>query len=188
MLSFYLAALETDEERTSFEEIYHMYKHTCLSVALNILGSQALAEEAVSKTFLSLIVKKEKYLSQSCGKLKNQIVLIVRNKAIDILRCENRYVHEIPGEEDEGFFSAIKDDFNLENYVMDADSAERLVNIVLTLPEIYRTAFQMRYSESLSNNEISELLGITAKAASMRIARAKIIIQERLQKESEFNE
>lgn len=55
MLFFYLSALDTQEERTKFEDIYKKYGKLMKYVAYNILRDDSLAEDAVHNAFLKLM-------------------------------------------------------------------------------------------------------------------------------------
>ena len=55
MLSFYLAMMETDEDRQFVEELYHKYEQMMLNITYSILQKRYDAEEAVHNVFMSII-------------------------------------------------------------------------------------------------------------------------------------
>lgn len=55
MLVFYLAAIDSDENKNKFEYIYHKYYRFMLRTASSIIRDSALAEDAVHETFVQLL-------------------------------------------------------------------------------------------------------------------------------------
>ena len=55
MLAFFLAVLETETERQQFTALYEQYHDRMEQIALNILGEQHDAEDAVQNSFLQII-------------------------------------------------------------------------------------------------------------------------------------
>ena len=180
MLSLYLSMLETDEEKAEFANIYEAYRSACLHVALKITHNQEMAEDALHNAFIALIRHKEKYLSFPCNKLRSQIVIIVKNKAIDLMRGESHTI--APSVEDLN----IETGFDISEYVTDDDSFKRLTEHISQLPEQYRTVFQLRYFHDLNNKEIAEKLGETPQSIAVKIHRAKKILKESLTREGEY--
>jgi RNA polymerase sigma-70 factor (ECF subfamily) len=181
MLLFYLNMLDTEEEKLSFTDLYEQTRLMCFYVAMKITHNEAIAEDAVQNAFLSVIKHKDRILSMPCGKRRSQIVIITKNKAIDLMRSENLHPTKPIDETEKG--EGIADNFDVSEYVVGQESAERLVNMIRTLPEIYKTAFELRYVHEKSNAEIAELLGISSKAVYMRISRARNMLQELVDKE-----
>jgi DNA-directed RNA polymerase specialized sigma24 family protein len=71
MLSFYIAALETDEERDGIKDLYERYHQLLMKVALKIVRSSDLAEDAVHETFLAAIEDKGKIILQPAVNFRN---------------------------------------------------------------------------------------------------------------------
>ena len=55
MLVFYLAALDSDDDKNKFEYIYHKYYRFMLHTAAGIIKNPTLAEDAVHETFVQLL-------------------------------------------------------------------------------------------------------------------------------------
>ena len=51
----YLQMIESDEDKSKFEQLYIMYKGLMFHVAMKILKNEFDAEDAVHQAFLSLI-------------------------------------------------------------------------------------------------------------------------------------
>ena len=52
MLVFYLAALDSDDDKNNFEYIYRKYYRSMLHTAAGIIKHPTLAEDAVHETFV----------------------------------------------------------------------------------------------------------------------------------------
>lgn len=184
MLMFYLSMLDTVEEKLTFTEIYEQVKSTCLHVAIKITQDQAMAEDAVHNAFLAVIKHKDEIFNLPCGKRKSKIVIITKNKAIDLLRAEKKYVYASVDEIDDGKFT---DDFDISSYIENQEAVENLISYITSLPEIYKSAFELRYVHEMNNIEIAELLNMTPKAVSTRISRAKVMLKELIEKDAKKN-
>jgi len=170
MFLIYVSMLETEAERQSFAKFYERVKAKCLHVAITITNDKALAEDAVHEAFIKYIAKKGQYLPLPCNKQESLIVIITKNKAIDILRKERKPTMDITDEYGEEILTG---GFNIEKDFETAESYKQLVGLIKKLPEIYKDVFYMKYVQDMSNGEIAELLSITKDAVGVRLNRAK---------------
>ena len=100
MLAFFLAALESEEERRQFVVLYEQNHEKMELAALGILKEQHDAEDAVQNAFLQVIRHFEKIPEISCEELPFWLISIVKNEALMILR-KRRNV--LPLEDWDGF-------------------------------------------------------------------------------------
>jgi len=177
MLYIYMSILETESEKLTFAKMYEETRYTCLFVAASITKNQELAEDAVHDAFVSAIKNKEKFFSLPCGKRKSLIVIITKNKAIDLMRKKDN--KNYAGED----YEEVTDNCDLCDILENQESYEYLINCIGSLPEKYKVVFDLRYVEGMSNLEIASLLGITNKAVSTQLARAKIMLREMIDKD-----
>ena len=108
----------------------------------------------------------------SCEELPGYIVTIVKNTSIDMLRREKHLVLtddwstcERPSEQEPG------------------DLFGRLVSIIRAMPEIYRSALEMRFVLEMEHKEIAKALGISETAVTARISRGRKLLIEKLKEE-----
>ena len=92
MLAVLLAALESDEDKQKFTEIYKLYHAQMEQTAIRILKDQHDAEDAVQNAFMQIIRHFEKIYEIPCEKLPFWIICIVKNEATTILRKNKRIV------------------------------------------------------------------------------------------------
>ena len=175
MLQFYLAVLDTDEERIKMSEIYETYQPLMLRYALKITQSQQLAEDAVHDAFLAIIKHKEKYFSKCCTDLRNSIVIIVKRKCIDLLRKTNPMVDE-PIDDMEHLLKS--EDTPIEEHIVLTEEYEMLRKHVSKLDETSQIILEMRYILGMSHKEISEELNMTLSHVNTKIVRAKAKVRK----------
>ena len=86
MWFIFISILETDQEKQLVTKLYEEHSLACLHIAIKISKNQALAEDAVHNAFLEIVRKKENFLYLSGSEFRSKIVIIVKNKVIDLLR------------------------------------------------------------------------------------------------------
>lgn len=181
MLMFYLSLFETEDEKQSFSQFYERVKFKCLRVAMSITKDQALAEDAIHNAFMKVIGQKEEFFALPCYKQDSRIVIMVKNKAIDILRSYKKLTENIADE-------AVASDYDLDSEYENVESYEELKNLIKKLPDIYRVVFEMRHIQDLDNSEIAEVLDVTKDVVAMRLNRAKKKLIDMIKESSALND
>jgi RNA polymerase sigma-70 factor (ECF subfamily) len=180
MLMFCLSMLETEEDKITFERLYIEHKAAALQSALFVCNhNQSIAEDAVQDAFMQIIKGWKKYTQNSCNKWRSLIVIIAKNKAIDIMRRENRkvdwddYAETAPDGEDKA----------AEAILAEKEDIDALSDHVSQLPDIYRIPLELQFVHDLGNQEIAKVLGISANAVGVRLHRARAMLGETIRKE-----
>lgn len=75
----YLQMLETEADRTKFEEIYHLYRDLMYVTAFSILHNEHDAEDAVHQAFIKVADNIKKIDDPKCPKSRFYIVAITEN-------------------------------------------------------------------------------------------------------------
>lgn len=176
MLALYLAMIDSPSDKEKFAEIYGAYKELMFRVAMSVLHSASLAEEAVQESFLKIAKNISRFSEPVCSKSASFIVIIVRNTAIDILRKE--IPSATPFDENIAAPQSLKmPDIGEVIY----NGAGQVAEMISSLDKIYGDALKLRYIYGFSSAEIAELLGISEKNAQMRIYRAKAFLRKKLE-------
>lgn len=170
MLAFFLAALESEDEKRKFVAVYEQYHKKMEMIALRILGSQHDAEDAVQNAFLQIIRHFEKIYEIPCEELPFWIISIVRNEALMILRKRSKTV---PLEEWNG----------VEKSADHTTGYNELVKLFGNLPEKYRTVLEMKILIGYTDKEIAKQLGISETAVSSRASRGRELLRNLVEKE-----
>ena len=170
MLLIYLSALETEEERVKMTDIYENHKYAMLRYALKITKNKQIAEDAVHNAFLSIIKHKDKYFSLSSMDMRVLLVIITKNKCIDLIKKVDVFADD-PIDEMENVLPSR--DKPIEEQLILNEEYESLKKHVAALDEKSRLVLEMKYLLEMSYKEIGEQLGITPKHVDTRIQRAK---------------
>lgn len=164
MLMLYLAAVETPEEKSKFERLYHRYRNLIFYIARHILADDFLAEDAVHETFLRILKNLDKINDADCHKTKAFIVIVAENIAIDIYRRHKRTAAVSLDMLDMQVSYPCFDPELLENSVEKA---------IYALPASYAAALKMKYLLDLDYPEIARILDISEENVRQRVARGK---------------
>lgn len=168
---FYMMLLDSEEERSFFENLYREHRQSMYGLAYGILVDTHAAEDAVHTVFLRLIKHLEKIERLEQEKQRSYLLTAVRRAALDIKRKQRRHAEIGLDEVPERLL------INQETEVRDRE----IVNAIIHLPVIYREVLQYRYAIGLENKEISEVLRIPEATVRKRVERAKKILKERLE-------
>ena len=78
MLAIFLQIVDTPEEQTKFEKLYHRYKNLLFYVAYNALEDYEDAEDAVNETFFRVAKNFSKSVRLNVTKLEIFSLLLLR--------------------------------------------------------------------------------------------------------------
>ena len=170
MLSFFLAMLETEEDRKKFAILYERCNEKIEHKAKQLLKNQQDMEDAVQNTYIQIIRHFERVYKIPCDELTFWCISIVKNEAYMILRKKQK---TIPFED----WNAVTEDTDL------ISRYEDLVNLFRQIPETYRAALEMKLLLDYSGKEIAHHLGISESAANTRISRGRVLLRELAEKE-----
>lgn len=171
VLSIYLAILDNDADRELFGELYRRFYDKMMMVALRMLPSKPLAEDAVHDSFLKIIAHFEDLKAIPEDRRIYWIVSVTKNASIDLLRKERR---EVPVEDDDALTEPVS-----------ADEGEfhMLVDLIRSMPEGYRRVLELRFVAEWSHAEIAKELHISEGAVKTRVSRGRQMLIDRLKKE-----
>jgi len=174
-LLIYLSLIETEPDKIKFIQIYEQYRYTMLHTAMQILKDQDLAEDAVHNACLKIIEQLNYFSDISCSKTKSLIVIITKNKAIDILRKEQG-LSKTPFEDVE--YSLHNDETNPLEAVINEQGYQSLLDAITRLGDTYKTTLQLKYIHDYTNQEIARLLDISLDNVNIRLYRGKKLLKE----------
>ena len=175
----FLALLDSMEEQEKFTELYQHYRHFMWYVANQKLQDDYLAEDAVQEAFLALTRHLDKVEDVYSPRTKKFLATIVRSKAVDLLRRqkpEEEFVEYLAKES--GSADILEQYLTKENY-------NCLISCILELDDSYRVIFEYKYMYELSDAQIGDILGISAKNVNVRYFRARKKLQEMILKEGD---
>lgn len=141
--------------------LYDAYADGVYRVALGYLRSPQDAEDAVQAVFCKLL---ERELTVYPGRERAFLTKLTVNHCKNQLAAAKRFVPDAP-----------------DDLILPAEPEDRtLLHAVLALPEKYRLVVVLHCMEGYSFSEIAGFLHITPSAVSMRLHRARKILNEQL--------
>lgn len=156
----YLQMIETDEDKSKFEEIYTAYRGLMYHIAYQKLHNREDAEDVVHYAFVK-IAENITNIEPVCPKTKQLVVTIVCNRVIDLYRTQRR--HDT---------LEFRDDLdNGTSYEMDADGY--LGDCISKLPDKQRSVIWLKYYHGYTLRETARILDISLSNAQKLDQRAK---------------
>lgn len=168
----YLSMIESPEAKSKFEAIYHKYRYLMVYAAKQILKDSNDVEDIVHEAFIKIIEIIDEIREVDCPQTASLVVIITRNKAIDLCRKRARKTI-IPFDES---FSGGQNQVELERVAEGQD----IVNAMKRLPEKYRSVLMLKYSHGYSTEEIGEILSMSTQNVKKTIQRARKKLEEEL--------
>lgn len=172
MITLYLSMLESQDDKSRFEQLYIKYRQDMYAVAYAVLNNKEDAEDAVHQSFLKIADNFTKVSQIPCHELKAYIVIISKNMAINMYhKNQNRAEHSTKLHENE-----VADESYFEN-----QNYDQLLSAIAQLPQIYKDVIYLFYLQEFSAKETASQLGITAELVRQRALRAKKMLKDILE-------
>jgi RNA polymerase sigma-70 factor (ECF subfamily) len=154
--------------RRDQKRLYELYCDAMYATSYRILGSHEDAEDALQEAFVDVF----KYIKSFRGDstIGAWIKTIVVRRALKNLK-ELRFTETI---EENG-----KD---VPNDFLDDLSGEYLEQLILSLPDGYRSVFLLIEVEGYKHKEVGEMLGISESGSKSQLSRAKQLLRKKLEK------
>lgn len=176
-LSLYLMTLENDEDRDKLAILYERYLTTMYRVANRFTSHHGSEDDIVHDAVLKIIEHLDKIDLDNDLSTKCYVCTIVKNKARDLWRKENRAsISDITEIEIE---SESDEDYPI-NGILSREGYEQLLRFINELSDTYKDVCRLKFICGLSEKAIAESLDITVKNVSVRTARGRKILIERI--------
>lgn len=181
MLGLYLAMIDNEEDKITFEELYYKYKSVMFNIAVSILKDKQLSEDAVHEAFLSVAKNISKISDKNCIQTRNYLIIIVKNSA---RRIYNKNKNEFEGGE---IFETVPDLHSIEIDTENSIRQKELMSMITELDVKYSDVLMFRYFYDMKNREIADALGITLENVKIRLIRGKQMLKEKLLEEKNYD-
>lgn len=146
----------------AFEEFVIKYRKEAVNFAVTILKDYYIAEDIVQDSFAFIYVYRERIRNYST--LKSYLFSIIRNKAVDYIRKNNRNITL-----DLNVIST----FSPEEQVLDEERRKSFIKSFNNLNEKYKVVLYLYAFQELSYKEISEVVGISLAQVKITIFRGR---------------
>lgn len=154
------------------ETIYRRYSGAVYAVAMRVLHDSGQAEDVLQEIFLQLWKNPEAFI-QGRGSLGAWLVVVARNRSIDLLRRRK------PTDSIEDVVLASS--CNLAAEAERNTMMEKVRRIVAGLPVEQRRSLELAYFEGLSHSEIATKTGDPLGTVKTRIRLALITLRKALE-------
>lgn len=146
-----------------------MFAHKLFPVCLKYSATYQQAEDNLQDAFLMIFKNMPQYRNK--GSFEGWMKRIVINTALQKYRKET-------------VFEIIREDHYKEPEIeIDEDevSVDYLLEIIQQLPERYRQVFNLYVLDGFSHKEIAEIMNITTGTSKSNLARARVILKEKIE-------
>ena len=168
MLFIYLAMVETEEERLTFQHIYHTYGKDMLNIAKGILKNPEAAEDAVQDAFLGIAKSIHRVPTSSERAIRAYVLAAARNAALAHLKEERKWEANLDITEMD--LPSKADTFR---EVAEAQDYDKLRELIDRLPLQYREVLLLRYVLDLNPKEIGAVLHRKTTTVQQQLTRGK---------------
>jgi len=164
--------------------LYRRRRSSVYRFALQMCGSQALAEDVTQEVFMVLI-RERPVFDPARGSLNAFLLGVARNHVLRRLRRERFYVALAEDSDNQGSTNdAARTTGPLDNLTR-TEAIESVRRSVLALPERYREVVVLCDLQEMSYAEAAEVLGCAVGTVRSRLHRARGLLIAKLRPEEE---
>ena len=174
MLMFYLAMLDTPEQKSKFQMIYENYTGQILQTAHSLARNYMDAEDIAQDVFLKIINNIDTIQTENPLRLRALIIQMTKFASIDLLRKKKHKENPNDLINDWEQFPAVTTD--IEECVFSHELINMAVNFVSQMDEKYRAPLTLGVL-GYRIKEIASLLGISEANTKVRISRARHMLR-----------
>ncbi len=175
-----------DDDPAAFSELVRAYQYRLVGVMYHLLGNSEESEDLAQEVFLRVYRNRKKYTPKA--KFSTWLFTIANNLALNALRNRQRRMSVPLNVHDSGPLGPRPAEQLVQN--RDATPSTSLQHAELTarirlaldkLNERQKMAVILNKFEDMGYAEISEVMGLTAKAVKSLLSRARARLREELQ-------
>ena len=160
----YLISRLKKSDRSAFGQLFEHYYPIALSFAKSMLHNKTAAEDLIQNVFMRIWANRE-HLEEN-KRLKNYLMVAIRNEVYYFLRSEMKKKHE-------DIHPEIMDHSTSTDSAISAKEIEKGISGTLAaMPERRRRIFEMSREDKLSNSEIAQRLDISTRTVEKHIENA----------------
>ena len=171
MLMFYLAMLDTPEQKSKFQMIYENYTGQILQTAHSLARNHMDAEDIAQDVFIQVFESLGKFRFES--KLSTWLYRIAVNRSINHCKSPRGRAIKVDIESWKQQEVAQSVEMPQQQLLEEQEQLELLHRAIDRLPENQRTALILNKYEELSYKEIAEVMGVTLSSVESLLFRAK---------------
>ncbi|WP_449536407.1 sigma-70 family RNA polymerase sigma factor [Ferdinandcohnia sp. Marseille-Q9671] len=172
--------MEREEKDYILEKLMIEYGNELVRLAFSYVKDTEIAKDMVQNTFIKCYKNLETFRFDS--QVKTWLYRITINECKDYLKSWNYKMVQVRSFINETTRSILP---STERTVMDKYNTQEMKESIFSLPKVYREVIYLYYYDSLTTDEIANVLDIPVNTVKTRLRRAKQRL-ELLIKEAEF--
>jgi RNA polymerase sigma-70 factor (ECF subfamily) len=159
-------------------ELYRRHGASVHNLARHVCGSQHFADGVTQDVFLDLWRRPSSF-DDTRASLRTYLITRAHGKSVDLVRAESaRQQRERRSASDTALAG-----YDLDRFVVDLSTAERVRRIVAQLPQDERAAIHLAYFEGMTYREVAATLGAPEGTVKSRIRSGLRRLRDALRKE-----
>ena len=166
-------ALVQKGDADAFEVVYDRHCDVAFSLAYRMCGRRATAEDVLQEAFLALWRTGARY-DYTRGSVRNWIMRIVHNRAVDALRRGG--VRDRGLSHEEGVVERVAGPEDTERQILDGERAHEVRGALGELPKEQSRVLELAYFGGFTHTEIASMLQMPVGTVKgrMRLGLAKL--------------
>ncbi|MCS3867355.1 RNA polymerase sigma-70 factor (ECF subfamily) [Chryseobacterium ginsenosidimutans] len=161
------------KEEAAWKELFGAYSGSLTYVCSRYVIDRDDVHDVLQNSFIQMFRSIGSFEYRGSGSLKAWITRIVVNESLKHIKQNVD-------------FKSVSEDFEIPDEQDDADpdfeeiSQETIMTMIRSLPEGYRTVFNLYVFEKKSHKEIAETLGIAENSSASQFHRAKSMLAQKI--------
>lgn len=172
-----------DGQSAALGQLYDRYGRLVFSLAYQVIGDPASAEEITQEVFLQVWNKAFTYQAAQ-GKVTTWLISVARHRAIDALRRKGArpegHQAELSGDDE----IDLVDPVGVEDQVEVSQRSQAVRRAIAHLPHDQRLALSMAYFKGMTHQEVADAIGEPLGTVKTRIRLAMIKLRQLLEDEN----
>lgn len=149
-------------DKAEFNRIYDKYFQTIYRMVFVHMKNQHDTSDIVQDVFYKFFISEKEFNDDE--HIKAWLLRIAHNASVDFFRSKHNKNSELDSIKEKG-----------ENF-----KSDELIDLVLALPEKYKSAIYMFYYEDYKSEEIAKILHIPHATVRIRLKRGRDLLKEKL--------
>lgn len=159
-------------DTTAMKSLYNLHVRYLTAVCARYIARDEDVKDVLQESFLKIFSSIDRFEYRGEGSLRAWMTRIVINEALKLLRREQRL--DTVGLRQEHTDTADEEPATKQI------PAEALHEMIRSLPDGYRTVFNLYVMEQRSHKQIAALLGISESTSASQLHRAKALLAEKI--------
>ena len=176
-----------DSLEGAFNELVDRHGDKIFRTAYRITGDMNAAEEVLQNVFIILVQSLRSFRNDS--KFTTWLYKVAMNTSFMYLRSKKKVndkemkIEDLTRFDESGNLQDVfmKDWSNVpEDKILNKEGKSKLEEAIDELPDKYKSVFQLKDIEGLSNQEVADVLDLSLPAVKSRALRARLFLREKL--------